>query len=284
MLMNKSLLFYTLSVVGRQQASNGRKANLFIPQIRIYIPRRTKCSQHCQGPGHNPPSSRGSHQSWSHGDAPGSLHWSLPSSPSQNPFGFVSYFPWASLSACPHPLSTLWTSNIQHQLSSKSWCSQTPPWRAREDYWEDQWLCVWYSVREKCRGDGRWGHNTGTGNHAASRGRSTWSWQRWHFGAPQRSCACSRSRSCGGRGAERAGSCRARGLAHTGAFALPWLLTFHLLQRVCWVNVYFAVWWLILHPAPLISVHLTVRLLNNLLHKWVSIPACSPISPGEGNA
>lgn len=33
------------------------------------------------------------------------------------------------------------------------------------------------------------GHNTRTGNDAASEGRSTWSWQRWHFGAPQRSCA-----------------------------------------------------------------------------------------------
>lgn len=47
-------------MVRRQQARNGRKANLFIPQIRIYSSGRTKCSQQCQGPGHNPPSS--SHQ------------------------------------------------------------------------------------------------------------------------------------------------------------------------------------------------------------------------------
>lgn len=34
------------------------------------------------------------------------------------------------------------------------------------------------------------GHNTMTGNDTASEGRRTWSWQRWHFGAPQRTCAC----------------------------------------------------------------------------------------------
>lgn len=49
----------------------------------------------------------------------------------------------------------------------------------------------------------------------------------------------------------------------------------------CCVNVCFAVWWLILHCISLIrSVHLTAQLLNNLLHKWVSIlqpPLLSPL-------
>lgn len=35
-------------MVGRQQARNGRKANLFIPQLTIYTSRRTNRSQHCR--------------------------------------------------------------------------------------------------------------------------------------------------------------------------------------------------------------------------------------------
>lgn len=49
MLMNKSLLFYILSMVGRQQARNERKDNISIPQITIPTSRRAKHSQHCHG-------------------------------------------------------------------------------------------------------------------------------------------------------------------------------------------------------------------------------------------
>lgn len=262
MLMNKSLLFYILSMVGRQQARNGRKANLFIPQIRIYTSRRTKCSQHCQGPGHNPPSPGGSHQSWSHGDAQGvsSDHWDPP--PAKIPLDLFLIFPSPLFlpAHCEHQTPNTITAQQVLMLSDSSRENKAGLLGKSGD-------CVWYPVREGCRGDGRGGHscrlNTVTGNDPESKGRST------------------RSRSCAGRGAESAGSCRATGLAHTATFALPWLLTSHLLQRVCCVHVYFAVWWLILHPTSLISVHLTVWLLNNLLHKWVSIPQPALPSPLE---
>lgn len=86
------------------------------------------------------------------------------------------------------------------------------------------------------------GHNTVTGNNTTSEGRRTWSWQRWHFGAPQRTCACCGKHQEQIMGWKRTGSCRTRGLAHTGTFASLWLLTSHLLQRLCCADVDFAVW------------------------------------------
>lgn len=230
MLMNKSLLFYILSMVGRQQARNGRKANLFIPQIRKYTSRRTKCSQHCQGPGHNPPSPGGSHRSWSHGDAPG---WSLRSSSSQNPLGFVSNFP------CEHQTSNTITVQQVLMLSGEQ----------GRIIGKIRGVFVWYSVRERCRGDGRGGHSCRPQHkdrewcsirrekHLELAEVALWS-------SPEELCQSPRSRSCAGRGAERTGSCRARGLAHT---ALPWLLALSIYcTGLAVVMCIFAVWWLIL--------------------------------------
>lgn len=287
MLMNKSLLFYILSMVGRQQARNGRKANLFIPQIRIYPSGRTKCSQHCQGPGHNPPSSGGSHWSWSHRDAPGSLPWSLRSSPSQNSLWVCFSFslalsfclPQSPKARCEHQTSN--TSTVQRGLMPSDSTTES-----KEGLLGKSGASVWDILWEKGAG--------GMGGEGTAEATAQWQGMRQHpkgeapgaatggtLGSPKEPCPSTRSRSWAGGGAGRTGSCRAWGLAPTGTFALLWLLTFHLLQRVCCVNVYFAVWWLIPHPTPLISVHLTVRLLNNLLHKWVSIPQPPLPSPPE---
>lgn len=234
MLMNKSLLFYILSMVGRQQARDGRKANLFIPQIRIYTSRRTKCSQHCQGPGHNPPSLGAA----TGADPVGMLqgdHWDPP--PAKIPWGLFLIFPV----------------NIKHptpSLSSKSWCSH-----------ESKAGLLGKSGESLCdvlleKGAGVMGGHIWKPQH---NGREWCSIQREKqhlelaevalWSSPEELCLLCQSpgsRSCAGRGAERTGSCRARGLAHTETFALPWLLAFHLLHRVCCGNVYFAVWWLML--------------------------------------
>lgn len=90
-------------------------------------------------------------------------HWDPP--PAKFCFGFVSLFPWPSLSSWPYPLRH--TMNIKNPtLSSKAWCSQTPPRRARQDYWENQvTLCGifcqrkvqgWWEVRAQLQATTQW--------------------------------------------------------------------------------------------------------------------------------
>lgn len=118
MLMNKSLLFYILSMVGRQQAKNGRKDNISIPQITIPSSRRAKHSQHCHGLAPAPLAPGCSHQTWPHETCPGKWqHWYERCFPSKNPpttFSFHLFLaasPCFPHSVCPSPLD-------KHQIAN----------------------------------------------------------------------------------------------------------------------------------------------------------------------
>lgn len=190
MLMNKSLLFYILSMVGRQQARNGRKANLFIPQITIHTSRRTNHSWHCRGPGESR-------------DSPSP---SIRKILSQPKFPFKNVF-------SPCPLSP--TISTRHATSIREWTTSpfgedtapspdtldsTADSKARLSeksgyYLPDILLEKRPGVmRDDSRAANR---STMTANDTASErvGQDPWGWRGWHFGGPSRASWCRSARS-----------------------------------------------------------------------------------------
>lgn len=137
MLMNKSLPFYVLSMVGRQLARNGRKDSVFMLWIRIDTWRRAKHSKHCRGLAQH------------------CLLLGLPLNllpwepcrrccPSKNPPSFFFLF----LAASPCSSCSVWPAPDKHQIVNnravkqgqgpQPWYSETPMRIARLDYQSNQ--------------------------------------------------------------------------------------------------------------------------------------------------
>lgn len=188
-------------------------------------------------------------------------HWDPP--PAKIPLGFVSNFP------CEHQTSNTITVQQVLMLSGEQ----------GRIIGKIRGVFVWYSVRERwwegraqlqatTQGQGMMQHPKGEAPGAGRGG--TLELPRGAVPKPQEQILrWERGWEDWKLQGQRVGS-------HCIALALGSL---HLLHGACCGNVYFCC--LVTHPTSLISVHLTVWLLNNLLHKWVSIPRPPLPSPLE---